>query len=45
MIEKFINERIIVAVKAIAELGIQKIRDGEVILTYGRYASNSSDSS
>jgi translation initiation factor eIF-2B subunit delta len=34
-IDRFINEKIIIASKAIVELGVSKIRDGDVLLTYG----------
>ncbi|KAJ4781543.1 Translation initiation factor eIF-2B subunit delta [Rhynchospora pubera] len=34
-IDRFINEKIIIASKAIVEHGVSKIRDGDVLLTYG----------
>jgi translation initiation factor 2B subunit (eIF-2B alpha/beta/delta family) len=35
-IERFINERILVADEMIAKYGNSKIHDGDVILTYAR---------
>lgn len=34
-IESYINEKIILAAKAIAKYSIEKISDGDVILVYG----------
>jgi len=36
LIDNFIKERIVWADKAIAEYGVTKINDGDVILTYAR---------
>ena len=36
LIDNFIKERIIYADSAIAEYGVTKINDGDVILTYAR---------
>lgn len=36
-IDRFINERILVAGELIAKHGNSKIHDGDVILTYARY--------
>lgn len=36
-IDKFIQERIVVADEMIVNYGVNKISDGDVILTYARY--------
>lgn len=37
MIDKFINERVLIADEAISSAAESKISDGDVILTYSRY--------
>lgn len=38
-IDTYIRERIVIADQVIAEAAVEKINDGDVILTYARYAS------